>query len=708
MPNTIPVHVIERNIQKIFSSEEMKKNNLFTSGNINPLNIIRLSTQFPSLNLSKEELVFLYDNSLATANKGFLITDSNIHFTKGYLPLDDIEQLFDKEGKLLPPFPDLPTEIQQKIATFFLALAAYKPENDTNAAKYGQERSRESAIQIKIRDNNQISPEKAIEDDIIDNEYLLMLQHEADRFVEVCERLDKDKNFKTAVQAMANNSAVIVNDPSTKELFAQDIIHIFNLVAHSDDNLTRREQFALAYNFERLTEGGDMAKSIRLDRINEMITAPAFAENIAQLRKYTIFNIQSEYPNELLLPVILSKLGHDSFSEVGAHLYRFASIVVKADGNVTPPEEEQIKAVLNLVNSPKKVIPNVKQTEFESNQTLDEVIAEMNELIGLKNIKQEVNTFINFLKVQKVREEKGLTTQKPSLHSVFIGPPGTGKTTIARLMSKIFKALGILSKGHLVETDRAGLVAGYIGQTALKVDEIVKTSLDGVLFIDEAYALSRGEGDKRDFGYEAVEALLKRMEDYRNRLVVIVAGYPDEMETFINSNPGLKSRFNRYYKFDHYTGEELLAIFKTFANKAQFKLTEDADEKLLFIFDQLYEKRSPTFGNARVARNLFEEIIERQANRIVSVAPLTEEVLMTITEEDIPSVNETVERILVFDPEKGKKQERDSYTQMAQMQKMVSQLGNVMGNAPENASADEPTAKTPPADSAKDNEDDAK
>ncbi|MBD1909629.1 AAA family ATPase [Leptolyngbya sp. FACHB-16] len=288
---------------------------------------------------------------------------------------------------------------------------------------------------------------------------------------------------------------------------------------------------------------------------------------------------------------------------------------------------------------PNAASPAPPTTDEKPEEILEKALAELNELVGMENIKEEVKTLTNFLKVQKIRAERGLAQTPVSLHSVFGGPPGTGKTTVARLISRIFKGLGFLKKGHLIETDRSGLVAGYIGQTAKKVDDLVQTALDGVLFIDEAYALvPRDSSGSRDFGQEAVDTLLKRMEDYRDRLVVIVAGYTDEMENFVESNPGLKSRFNRYYFFNDYEPQELLQIYEKMASKSHFHLTDGARQRLLAVLNALYDERDRTFGNGRLVRNLFEKTLEKQANRLaVSPMNLTDEELTTLTEDDIPA-----------------------------------------------------------------------
>jgi len=277
--------------------------------------------------------------------------------------------------------------------------------------------------------------------------------------------------------------------------------------------------------------------------------------------------------------------------------------------------------------------------EDDPSRPLEDLLKELDALVGLKLVKADVRQLINFLKVQKMREEKGMVAAPISRHLVFYGNPGTGKTTMARLLAQVYRSLQILSRGHLIESDRGDLVAGYVGQTALKVKEIVRQALGGVLFIDEAYALN-GEGRGNDFGQEAVETLLKLMEDHRHDFVVIVAGYTEKMEEFISSNPGLRSRFTKFLHFEDYTPEQLIEIFKGFCVKASFKLTSDAEQRLLELFKLLSLARDESFGNARTARNLFEMTISKQANRIVTLPNINEEVLATIEDADIPTVEE--------------------------------------------------------------------
>jgi len=265
-------------------------------------------------------------------------------------------------------------------------------------------------------------------------------------------------------------------------------------------------------------------------------------------------------------------------------------------------------------------------------------MAELDALVGLDRVKADVRQLINFLKVQKLREEQGLKSLPASRHLVFYGNPGTGKTTVARLVAQIYRTLGVLRRGHLVETDRAGLVAGFVGQTAMKVRDVTTKALGGVLFIDEAYTLASGGAN--DFGQEAVETLLKMMEDHREDLVVIVAGYTGRMQEFLDSNPGLRSRFNKHIHFDDYGVEQLVKIFKTFCQKAEFKPTEGAEKELTSIFGVLTASRDETFGNARAARNLFEATLSKQANRLVALPKVDREILSTIESADIPGHDE--------------------------------------------------------------------
>ena len=259
----------------------------------------------------------------------------------------------------------------------------------------------------------------------------------------------------------------------------------------------------------------------------------------------------------------------------------------------------------------------------------------LDELIGLEQVKEEVHSLANFVKIQKQREKKGLKIPKMSLHLVFTGSPGTGKTTVARIVARIYKDLGVLKKGHTVETDRSGLVANYVGQTATKTNAIVDSALNGVLFIDEAYALVPTAKKNNDYGQEAISTLLKRMEDDRDKLVVIVAGYPKEMNRFIDSNPGLKSRFNRYINFPDYTSGELCQIFNMYVRKNQYSLTPDAERCLKTRLDSAVKHKDRNFGNARYARNIFEKSIQQQANRLSKEKNPTTKQLSELTASDI-------------------------------------------------------------------------
>lgn len=259
---------------------------------------------------------------------------------------------------------------------------------------------------------------------------------------------------------------------------------------------------------------------------------------------------------------------------------------------------------------------------------------ELDSLIGLNSVKKEVQTLTNFIKIQQKRAEQGLKSSSVSYHCVFTGNPGTGKTTVARIVADIYKNLGVLKKGHLVETDRAGLVAEYVGQTAVKTNKIIDSALDGVLFIDEAYSLVGG--GESDYGKEAIATLLKRMEDDRERLVVILAGYTKDMKQFIDSNPGLQSRFNRYIEFPDYTSNELYQIFALNLKKYDYHITDDAKAALQHFFEEAVAHKDANFGNGRFVRNIFEKVLEHQANRLASESNLTTERLSEITIEDLP------------------------------------------------------------------------
>lgn len=340
--------------------------------------------------------------------------------------------------------------------------------------------------------------------------------------------------------------------------------------------------------------------------------------------------VSSDEVKDYNLPLLLRSVAMDKESnEFKKILYGISRCFCDADGRLSQKEKSFLKELGKDAG--------VAEPGITSAEAPDASIETLNRLIGLQEVKASIASLVNFITINRKREEMGLKVPAISYHCVFTGNPGTGKTTVARILAGIYKNLGILQTGQLVETDRSGLVAEYVGQTAVKTNKIIDSALGGVLFIDEAYSLAAGGGE--DYGKEAIATLLKRMEDDRDKLVVVLAGYGNEMNDFINTNPGLRSRFSRYIHFPDYSAGELYEIFLLNMHKFDYRLTPEADACLREILRRKVETKAKDFGNAREVRNLFEKVVEAQSDRLQSAKNITKEVLSEFTEEDLLRAN---------------------------------------------------------------------
>lgn len=467
-----------------------------------------------------------------------------------------------------------------------------------------------------------------------------------------CQRL-----YVGSAQVMARADNVASQYPVSLTAYMQDLhrgllTKIFVEIAQSDWDWSDRELAVAAELFDSLW--GARLRGAKLREAVDQVVAESGALSWAALVKPF-----------LEIPELRARR-----AGVEALIVRLANLIAKCDGNVRPDELRRIEFIQqelrvlfdNIPLSPGEGEAGSQQgpeasRELESAahddtqpaarpgrdgddaplpmpETLDDLLAEVESLIGLTAIKHEVRGLVNFLKVQAERKKHKLPQTDVSLHMAYSGNPGTGKTTVARLIGRVFGAMGVLKKGHLVETDRSGLVAKYAGQTGPKTHQCIDKALDGVLFIDEAYSLVADDGEDA-YGDEAVQALLKRVEDDRDRLVVILAGYPEPLERLLKTNPGLSSRFHRVFHFEDYTASELGRIFQSMCDEHKYRLPWQARLKLLAGFQHLLDNRDERFGNGRLARNVFEQAIRRQANRIAAMPNLTPEVLTSLLAEDI-------------------------------------------------------------------------
>jgi stage V sporulation protein K len=453
----------------------------------------------------------------------------------------------------------------------------------------------------------------------------------------IAEAIDFPK--EDAQQALAESAV--------SSMAMRDLGLVANLVTLADGAMSGREAAVLVDCFGAIMSGPQEWTWFAKPTVS-LETAELAQDVIKVASKRTFggrFPFSMECPSGITkgLAILDLREGTRNSLRYETQMVMFANVLARADGTVKAVEKQAISQIENWLTASRasaametdapSASSGLKLTRHvATTRSLGDLLHDLHCLTGLATVKNEVDDLVAFLKVQGIRKDRGMAPASISRHLVFYGNPGTGKTTVARLLSKIYASLGFLSKGHLVETDRSGMVAGFVGQTALKTREICEQSLGGVLFIDEAYTLASKD---QDYGQEAIDTLLKFMEDNRDDLVVVVAGYPDKMAGFLDSNPGIRSRFTRFMNFQDYSPEELSSIFVGFCQENGFTLTEGASAKARGIFEEQFLQRDTTFGNARFARNLFEQCLVRHARRITKADHITDGMLTMLEEDDV-------------------------------------------------------------------------
>lgn len=446
----------------------------------------------------------------------------------------------------------------------------------------------------------------------------------SDEFLGLIHKMLEDKEVVRQVDLLWEDK--VETGHKMKSIYLRDLLRCVMEMGYQHDNMHNLENLPLvlisAHDFYGENDRGTRLKFTDLNRIS------TFVRHEEANRKTDKLRIEYYAPDgRFFVADLLLNCGRaDLCKEYYAMLHKLFTFVAAADGKEVAKERNWLSVLKWKSEEPEYAI-----TPFVR---LDDPMKQLNDLVGLEEVKEKVRTMANVVRIQKLKEARGLKVQPMSYHCLFLGNPGTGKTTVARILAGIYRDLGVIKKGHLVETDRSGLVAGYTGQTAPKVNHLCDSALNGVLFIDEAYALS--QGGENDFGKEAIATLLKRMEDDRDRLVVILAGYNKEMEEFLESNSGLKSRFNNHVNFPDYSAGELYQIFELNLKNNDCTITPEAQRQVKAYIDNAVKNKDQYFGNARFVRNLFEKIFSESANRLARISGhISNETLKRIEPADV-------------------------------------------------------------------------